>query len=315
MLTAMQAGSLSAALSFLVVGVVGAACSVVNAPDDIKAGHGGAPSASTTSNPSGGSGGSGGDGGSGGSSATCSVDDDCLSANRCANLAHCDNGVCVSAGPVVVDDGDACTVDSCDPTTGEVSHEPALLDDGDACTVDSCDAATGVQHQPIAGLDDGNACTVDQCDPSTDPPTLTHTKILGCGCAHSACTEGGPLDVQGCSWARSAEGTCVETVCAKLPACCTESWGAPCVDAVRALCGQDPGGGAGGGSSEEGIDCGCAHSYCVKGAALAASCDPCVAEVCAKKPACCDAAQGGWTSDCVIATNTLCNAPPAPNCQ
>lgn len=315
MLVTMRVGSFSAALSLL---VVGAACSVVNAPDDVKVGSGGALASTTTSNPSGGAGGGGtGDGGTGGggSSATCSADDDCLTSNRCASVVHCESGACVDAGPVVVDDSDPCTVDSCDPATGKVSHEPAVIDDGDACTIDSCDPTSGVQHQSIA--DDGNACTLDQCDSTTDPPSLTHTKLLGCGCAHSACVEGGPLEVQGCSWARSAEGTCVEKVCTSLPSCCTESWGAECVNAVRALCGQDlgGGGGGGGGSSEQGIDCACAHSYCVKGVALAASCDPCVAEICAKKPACCDAVQGGWTSDCVVATNTLCNAPQAPNCQ
>jgi hypothetical protein len=322
MLTAMRVGSLSALVSLV---AVGAGCSIINAPDDLRVGAGGAASSATSSSSNGGSasgggssssGAGGGGAGSGGSTttATCTSDDDCRIDDLCKGARLCVDGACVADPPVLVEDGDACTKDSCDPATGKVTHEPISIDDGDACTVDSCDPVAGVKHLPSADLDDGNACTLDQCSSASDPPIITHTKLLGCGCAHSACSQGGPLDVQGCSWAPSAEGACVETVCASLEGCCTESWGSDCVDAVKTLC--SPGGsGSGGGSGEAAIDCGCAHSYCVKGAALEASCDPCVRVICAKKPECCDAAQGGWTSDCVVATNTLCNAPPAPNCE
>lgn len=320
MLTTMRAGSLAIVSCLL---VVGAACSLVNAPDDVKVGGGGAPATTTvqsgggTGGDAGGGGGTGGGagggGGTGGASPACVHDDDCSTVALCREAPRCQNGACVDGGPALVDDGDACTVDSCDSTTGEIQHEPVVVDDGDLCTLDTCDPTTGVRHEPLADLDDGNACTLDQCDGTTNPPALTHTKLLGCGCAHSVCSEGGPLDVQGCSWARSDEGACVAKVCASNESCCTESWGPDCVDAVVALCGQDDG--AGGGSSEGAIDCACAHSYCAKGIALKASCDPCVKEICAKKPACCDESLGAWTSDCVIATNTLCNAPPAPNCQ
>jgi hypothetical protein len=49
---------------------------------------------------------------------------------------------------VQVDDGDACTLDSCDPSTGKIVHEPLKLNDGDDCTFDSCDPKTGPKHQP-----------------------------------------------------------------------------------------------------------------------------------------------------------------------
>ena len=51
-------------------------------------------------------------------------------------------------GPVLSDE-DACTADTCDPVTGDVSHTPIALDDGNECTADSCDAATGPVHTPI----------------------------------------------------------------------------------------------------------------------------------------------------------------------
>jgi hypothetical protein len=49
--------------------------------------------------------------------------------------------------PAAVDDSDACTVDACDPRTGDVTHRPVDTDDGDDCTFDSCDPQTGVAHQ------------------------------------------------------------------------------------------------------------------------------------------------------------------------
>src|SRR3954468_5817448 len=40
----------------------------------------------------------------------------------------------------------------------------SLCDDGNACTIDSCDASGACHHGPVS-CDDGNACTVDLCDP------------------------------------------------------------------------------------------------------------------------------------------------------
>lgn len=89
--------------------------------------------------------------GGGGGGSTCSANAECADANPCSvdtckagSCVHedaaagtsCENGdlcdgeeacdgagVCASPGPVVVDDGDSCTVDACDPSTGAVTHE------------------------------------------------------------------------------------------------------------------------------------------------------------------------------------------------
>ncbi|MCP3979690.1 MAG: hypothetical protein GY716_10245, partial [bacterium] len=66
--------------------------------------------------------------------------------------------------PVDCDDNNACTLDSCDPTTGECVHEPIVCDDGDECTVDSCDPATGQCIFDPLSCDDGDPCTVDTCE-------------------------------------------------------------------------------------------------------------------------------------------------------
>lgn len=49
----------------------------------------------------------------------------------------------------------------------------------------------------------------------------------------------------------------------------------------------------------------CAHDKCDTGARLAASCDECVALICAADPSCCT---GTWDSDCVDMVGTVCDA-------
>jgi hypothetical protein len=62
------------------------------------------------------------------------------------------------------DDGNACTIDYCDPFSGLCTNNPIVCDDGNACTTDSCNAALGAcEFLPAAGglCDDANFCTTD----------------------------------------------------------------------------------------------------------------------------------------------------------
>jgi len=91
---------------------------------------------------------------------------DCDNGNPCDGVARCDGeGRCTGTLPQI-DDGNACTVDSCDPATG-VSHRPIAIDDGDVCTADSCDPRTGTINHDSVDVDDADDCTVDSCDPKT----------------------------------------------------------------------------------------------------------------------------------------------------
>jgi len=47
----------------------------------------------------------------------------------------------------------------------------------------------------------------------------------------------------------------------------------------------------------------CAHAPCEAGAALSATCDPCVEDICAANPACCD---DTWSDECVLAVSSVC---------
>jgi len=67
------------------------------------------------------------------------------------------------------DDGNMCTNDICDLTTGQCRWEntAAACDDNNLCTIDSCEPATGCKNEPVPldYCDDQSNCTVDRCDP------------------------------------------------------------------------------------------------------------------------------------------------------
>lgn len=64
-------------------------------------------------------------------SGECRIDPDCVTDNACLRF-RCDDGRCVQLAPVSCDDGDPCTLDSCQPESGECKSEPRTLDvDGD----------------------------------------------------------------------------------------------------------------------------------------------------------------------------------------
>ncbi len=88
----------------------------------------------------------------------------CDNETVCDGVSTCDQtGHCVPGTAPLLDDSNACTLDSCDPTRG-VTHQPVPIDDSDACTSDVCEPETGeIAHSPV-DLDDGDDCTNDSCD-------------------------------------------------------------------------------------------------------------------------------------------------------
>ena len=65
--------------------------------------------------------------------------------------------------PANCDDGNPCTTDACDTTTGTCSNVQIDCDDGQVCTDDFCNPANGQCSHAPTNCDDGNACTVDAC--------------------------------------------------------------------------------------------------------------------------------------------------------
>jgi outer membrane protein assembly factor BamB len=77
-------------------------------------------------------------------------------------------------------DFSACTTgDTC--VEGRCVGQGLDCDDGDPCTDDLCDASTGCVHVPTRTCDDGNPCTTDRCRPME-------------GCDNDALADGTPCD-------------------------------------------------------------------------------------------------------------------------
>ncbi len=150
----------------------------------------------------------------------------CDDNNLCTIGNICQSGVCGT--PVVCNDGNPCTADTCDPATGACTSQPLACDDGNPCTTDSCDPSTGqcvFTPTPGAVCNDGNLCTIgDVCvtlsgsnvpvcqgqpkcagsDPCTtdlcDPATGT------CSSQPVQCDDGNPCTLDSCQ-----NGACVYT--------------------------------------------------------------------------------------------------------
>ncbi len=85
------------------------------------------------------------------------------------------------------DDKNVCTIDACDPFTGNVTHTPVDRNDNNPCTIDLCDQVLGVYHIPV-NTNDFNPCTVDECNSVTG--IITHTPLNvddGNACTTDAC--------------------------------------------------------------------------------------------------------------------------------
>jgi hypothetical protein len=167
------------------------------------------------------------------SGATC--DDPCI---ECLDDSFCD-------------DGDACTVDSCDLSTNLCLHDALDCSDGLTCTVDGCDSATGCVYSPL-DCDDGDGCTVDSCSEGTgcvatavdpddgDPCTadscnpadgvITNLDVTTVSCADvSDC----PAEATGCSAAGQCECVLCPDIIAVADAVCAEAGSKVNVDIVK----------------------------------------------------------------------------------
>ncbi len=94
----------------------------------------------------------------------------CDDEKPCTVGETCANGLCGSGKVNGCDDGDACTVDSCDAKLG-CQHAAKSCTDGNECTVEGCDAKTGNCTAPKPAdkgalcNGDNKGCTVgDACD-------------------------------------------------------------------------------------------------------------------------------------------------------
>ncbi|MFT7579834.1 MAG: hypothetical protein ACI9MR_001501 [Myxococcota bacterium] len=174
----------------------------------------------------------------------------CTAQDDAAGVIAC----CADANPVAIpdaclhaldastcDDGDACTLDWCDPGVGCVNTDIASqCDDGVACTVDACDAAVGCVATPDnAACADELYCTTNTCDPLLGC-TTSDTCDDGFECTSNSCDETQNVCVSTLDDSLCDDGSlctldtcelrvgCVGTdTCDDALACTSESCGAP----------------------------------------------------------------------------------------
>ncbi len=105
---------------------------------------------------------------------TEACDDD----DECTQYDVCSGGACLSGPPLLCDDANACTDDSCSPASGcdfVANLDPC--DDMSACTTgDTCSASSCVPGTAL-DCDDFDACTAEACD---EIDGCTHAAIEGC---------------------------------------------------------------------------------------------------------------------------------------
>jgi RHS repeat-associated protein len=127
----------------------------------------------------------------------------CSDGNVCNGLETCWSGVCQPGSPLQIDDGNPCTIDSCDPVLG-VQHTPATAgascSDGNPCNgVETCNGSGTCLAGTPPPLDDGNPCTADSCDPVLG---VVHTPLP----VGSTCSDGNVCNgIEVCA----AGGVCV----------------------------------------------------------------------------------------------------------
>jgi hypothetical protein len=152
----------------------------------------------------------------------CTIDDACDAKGKCEGFA------------LDPDDNNPCTVDLCDPITGNFTYKGVAgcksckgkdsdCDDGNPCTVDTCkvdicdyqdvppggdcndgNACTLGDKCDISGkcvgslknVDDGNPCTADSCDPASGNPIYTPAPGQSCT-DNNLCTLGDICNEQG----------------------------------------------------------------------------------------------------------------------
>jgi len=110
----------------------------------------------------------------------------CANGTACDGTETCDAaGICQPGVAPELDDGNPCTLDTCDATLG-VAHTPAVAGtscaDGDVCNgAETCDGGgTCAQGTPPV-LTDDNPCTDDFCDPTAG---VSHTpRAAGASCS------------------------------------------------------------------------------------------------------------------------------------
>ena len=130
----------------------------------------------------------------------------CSDNNACTINDYCEAGSCVGGPAQNCDDGNICTVDSCEANQGCTHLANDLpCDDGNVCTLDDhCADEQCTGSGETLDCEDGNICTDDSCDPATgcqhayNNADCTDNSVCTDGdqCADGACQPGQQIQCQ-----------------------------------------------------------------------------------------------------------------------
>ncbi|HEU5154897.1 MAG TPA: hypothetical protein VFU03_09225, partial [Gemmatimonadales bacterium] len=113
----------------------------------------------------------------------------CTLGDSCVTIPG--NPIPICQGNPKCADGNSCTSDQCDPTTGTCLNAPILCDDANPCTVDSCVGGSCVSSPITGACDDGNRCTAaDTCVAGPSGPVCSGTPLT--------CDDGNACTVDSC---------------------------------------------------------------------------------------------------------------------
>ena len=169
----------------------------------------------------------------------------CDDNDKCTSGDVCKDAVCAGPAPVVCDDKNVCTNDSCDALKGCVaSNNTAPCDDGSFCTDKDACAAGACKAGATVVCDDKNPCTTDTCDPKkgcTAANVPDTTVCLKASCngltyqANGTCTAGscGVPPTKSCD----DKIDCTADTCDAVTACSsvTKAWGTSCTTSDTTL--------------------------------------------------------------------------------
>ncbi len=154
----------------------------------------------------------------------------CEDGSACTQGDRCLSGTC--GVPVVCDDTNLCTNDSCNPATGCVfTNNTNPCNDSNACTTaDTCSGGACVGGPPLP-CNDANGCTTDTCNPAsgcvftnnTDSCTDGNACTAGDQCSGGACIPGGPASCE--------DGNpCTDDICVAPTGCVHVNTTSTCTD-------------------------------------------------------------------------------------
>jgi len=165
---------------------------------------------------------------------TCSATTDCQYAtctiatcvrNDMCDVATCDGATCRHAAVSCASDGNLCTNDVCNPTTG-CQNTPNTLpcDDSNSCTLsDTC--AGGGCVGTMNPCDDGNSCTSTACSPAVGC-TFAPTPDAPCGantlCERNVCSSAGACQLTATVCSVMITNNCHVASCDNILGCTSE---------------------------------------------------------------------------------------------